>query len=95
MDNVSFAEAVEMLVEISGISGIRSETKLGELGLDSLQVIEWVGMLEERLDVEFNLQDIDMGVFTDRSVSDVLDEFNEQAADLRRIERAGLPNIQQ
>jgi acyl carrier protein len=88
MSDVSTEEAVQMLAEVAGTSGIDPETEFGSLGIDSLQAVEWLTMLEERFGVEFNLRDFDMSVFTDHSVSDVLDLLRKQVAELRRNEEA-------
>jgi acyl carrier protein len=88
MKNVSTAEALQMLSEVSGTSEIRPETEFGSLGLDSLQAIEWLTMLEDKLGVEFNLRDIDISIFRDRSVSDVLDALYKAVTEPRRHDEA-------
>lgn len=80
MENVTLTEAIEMLTEVSDAQDIYPDTKFETLGMDSLQSIEWLSMLEDRLGVEFNLRDMDFSIFNGSTVSDVLDELHKQAA---------------
>lgn len=70
-----------MLVEVSEIHEITPSTKFETLGLDSLQSIEWLSMLEDKLGVEFNLRDMDFSVFTGSTVSVVVAELHRQATE--------------
>ena len=75
MNNVSVSEALEMLAEVAGVTGISPETEFGKLGLDSLMLIEWVSLLEEKLDAELNIRDLDLQEISNLSISDVLDRL--------------------
>ena len=81
MKNVSTPEAIEMLSEVSGLPGIEPATRFGSLNLDSLMLIEWVSLLEEKIDVEFNIRDLDLTQLTDLSIDDVVDDLRQRAAD--------------
>lgn len=79
MNDVSTPEALEMLAEVSGVDDIDPGTKFATLSLDSLELIEWVSMLEEKLDVEFNIRDLDISQLGTLSIADVLDALRERA----------------
>jgi acyl carrier protein len=68
-----------MLAEVSGVDEIDPGTTFGTLSLDSLELIEWVSMLEEKLDVEFNIRDLDISQLGTLSIADVLDALRERA----------------
>lgn len=79
MNDVSTPEAIEMLAEVSGIPDIDQKTEFGALSLDSLMLIEWVSLLEEKLDVEFNIRDLDISELRALSIADVLDALRGRA----------------
>jgi acyl carrier protein len=79
MEIVPLAEAIEMLVEVSEVPEIHPDTEFETLELDSLQSVEWLSMLEDRLGVEFNIREMDFSVFIGSSVRDVVDELYKQA----------------
>lgn len=81
MNDVSTPEAIEMLSEVSGVSGIEPATKFGSLNLDSLMLIEWVSLIEETIDVEFNIRDLDLTGLTELSINDVLEGLRQRAID--------------
>jgi acyl carrier protein len=81
MNDLSTLEALEMLTEVSGVTDIDPETNFGALSLDSLMLIEWVSMLEEKLDVEFNIRDLDISELSGLSISDVLGALRKRAVD--------------
>jgi acyl carrier protein len=76
---MSTQEAVEMLIEISGAVGVDPGMEFGALKLDSLMLVEWVSMLEERLCVELDIRDLDIQELNGLSISDVLDMLRERA----------------
>lgn len=75
MESISNVEALEMLAEVAGFDAIGPNDKFGTLGLDSLMLIEWVSMLEEKLDREFDLRDVDVQTLGDLGVGEVLAEL--------------------
>jgi acyl carrier protein len=79
MNNMSTPEALEMLSEVAGLAEINPDTEFGTLGLDSLMVIEWVSLLEEKLDVDFNIRDLDLSELSPLSISDVVDGLRKRA----------------
>jgi acyl carrier protein len=79
VNDLSAQEAVEMLIEISGTAGIDPGTEFGRLQLDSLMLVEWVSILEEKLGVELDIRDLDIQELSGRSISDVLDMLRERA----------------
>ncbi|OLB81833.1 MAG: hypothetical protein AUI14_01975 [Actinobacteria bacterium 13_2_20CM_2_71_6] len=81
MRPVTTDQAIEFLNEISGFPGIHAETTFGELGLDSLGLIEWITMLEEHLAVDLDVRSIDFRLFDDKSIAAVLDVIHQHAAD--------------
>ena len=72
MNNVSVAEALEMLTSVSGASDIDSDAKLGTLGLDSLEMVEWLSMLERKIGAQFKLDELDFEELNVLSMNDVL-----------------------
>lgn len=82
MEKISVEEAITMLTEVAEVSDISPETAFDDLGLDSLQSIEWLSMLEEKFGVEFDLHSMDFGAFSGTSIREVLDTLHKQAAEL-------------
>ena len=78
LNDVSTPEALEMLGEVSGIPDIDQQTEFGNLSLDSLMLIEWVSLLEEKLDIEFNIRDLDITELGTLSIGDVLDVLRDR-----------------
>jgi acyl carrier protein len=81
MRQVSADRAIGFLYEISGVPDISPETRFGELGLDSLGVIEWITSLEEELDADLEVQKIDFRRLEDKSIAAVLDIIHQYTAD--------------
>jgi acyl carrier protein len=79
VNDMSTQEAIEMLIEVSGAVGIDPGTEFGTLQLDSLMLVEWVSMLEEKLCVELDIRDLDIQELSGLSISDVLDMMRERA----------------
>lgn len=79
MNDMSTQEALEMLMDVSGVIDINPMMKFGALQLDSLTMIEWVSMLEEKLEVELDIRDLDIPELSGRSISDVLDILRKRA----------------
>jgi acyl carrier protein len=75
MNNLPTNEALEMLAEVAGVPEIDPATKFGALSLDSLELIEWVSMLEEKVDTEFNIRELNLVALQDLSMSSVLDQL--------------------
>jgi acyl carrier protein len=73
MNGVSASEALEMLAEVSGVTNIGPDTEFGKLSLDSLMLIEWVSLLEEKLDTELNIRDLDIQELSELNIGEVLD----------------------
>lgn len=48
------SELIGVLAEIVGVPSLPDDVRLAELGIDSLDVLEWLYELEERLGVEFD-----------------------------------------
>lgn len=82
MNSVSASEALEMLAEVSGITGVSPETEFGKLGLDSLMMIEWVSLLEEKLGTDLNIRNLDFQELNDLSINDVLNTLLERAVEV-------------
>jgi acyl carrier protein len=78
LNDVSTPEALEMLGEVSGIADIDQQTEFGKLSLDSLMLIEWVSLLEEKLNLEFNIRDLDITELGTLSIGDVLDVLRDR-----------------
>jgi acyl carrier protein len=82
MNSVSASEALEMLAEVSGITDVSPETEFGKLGLDSLMMIEWVSLLEEKLGSDLNIRNMDFQELNDLSINDVLNTLLERAVEV-------------
>jgi acyl carrier protein len=80
MNNLPTNEALEMLAEVAGVPEIDPSAKFGSLSLDSLELIEWVSMLEEKVDTEFNIRELNLVALQDLSMSSVLDQLAALAA---------------
>jgi acyl carrier protein len=73
VNDLPILEALEALTEISDITDVDPEAKFGSLGFDSLMVIDWISTLEERLNVEFNITDLDTSGLGDLSIRSVVE----------------------
>ena len=80
MRDVSAPRAIGMLAEILGRKDLAPDAMFGSLGLDSLQSAEWLTMIEDELEIEFDLRQIDYYAFSEKSVGDVLASLYEYAA---------------
>ena len=81
MRQVTPEQAIEFLFEISGVPDIGPQTRFGELGLDSLGVIEWITNLEEHLEVDLDVHKIDFRQLDDKSITAVLDLIHRHVAE--------------
>jgi acyl carrier protein len=79
MSHEYLPEALETLSEVSGVEDASPETRFDELGLDSLQMIEWLSALEEKVDAEFNIQNLNFSEFSGRSIGDVVALLRERS----------------
>jgi acyl carrier protein len=79
MNDVSAPEALELLAEVAGTGAISPETAFGTLSLDSLTLIEWVSLLEEKLDVDLNIRDLDIAALNELSIGAVIDKLRDRA----------------
>jgi acyl carrier protein len=73
MRQVTADRAIGFLYEISGHPEISPQTQFGELGLDSLGVIEWITNIEDELEADLEVRKIDFRDFDDKSIATVLD----------------------
>ncbi|HEY2576015.1 MAG TPA: acyl carrier protein [Streptosporangiaceae bacterium] len=80
MNDVSISEALDMLTDVSGVEDVSPQMTLQALHLDSLQLVEWVSLLEEKLDVDLDIRQLNTTEFEDRSISDILDMLKKRAA---------------
>ncbi|MFF4118057.1 acyl carrier protein [Streptomyces sp. NPDC001714] len=69
-----------MLSEVRGFLVSSADVEFGSVGLDSLQTIEWLSMLEDRLGFYFDLEDLDFHSLRRQSIADVLQFLNKTAA---------------
>jgi acyl carrier protein len=54
MNSVSIDEITGALYEITGLDAVDLDTPIGELGLDSLALVEWLYAIEDRLEIEID-----------------------------------------
>jgi acyl carrier protein len=80
MGQVTVERAIDFLYEISGVADIGPDTRFGELGLDSLAVIEWITNLEDELGADLEVKGIDFQRLGGHSVTDVLDLIHQHVA---------------
>jgi len=81
MRKVTPEQAIGFLHEISGVPDISPQTRFGQLGLDSLGVIEWITNLEEQLDADLDVQKINFRQLDDESIATVLDIIHRHVAE--------------
>jgi len=80
MKNVTVSDALELLSRVADIADFDPDSGFEALRLDSLQVLEWLFMLEDAFDVELNIQQLDFNEFKDHSLNDVLGLLRERVA---------------
>lgn len=80
MYDVSISEALDMLIDVSGIEDVSPDMTLEALRLDSLQLVEWVSLLEEKLEVDLDIRQLYLTEFEERSITDILDMLKKRAA---------------
>jgi acyl carrier protein len=79
MLEVPTQDALDLLADVAGVPDISPQAPFGTLELDSLMLIEWVSMLEDKFDREFDVRDLDMSALRDMPVSDVVDVLRTRA----------------
>src|SRR5206468_159319 len=70
----SLADLVSVLEEISGLADLATEVRLADLGVDSMDLLEWLFTLEERLAIEFDAlieEDAELDAFGDLTLGDL------------------------
>jgi acyl carrier protein len=75
----AFREALEEVAPDAALSAVTRETPIGDLGVDSLAMMQAVGILEDRL----GLRLADEGVSRARTVGDLVDLMEHGPADGR------------
>jgi acyl carrier protein len=73
MNDLTIAEALEALTEVSGIDDIDPEEKFRSLDLDSLMVIDWISAVEGKLGVDFDTASLDMSGLGDLGIREVIE----------------------
>jgi acyl carrier protein len=81
MGQVTVDRAIDFLYEITGVPDIGPDTRFGELGMDSLAVIEWITNLEDELEADLEVKNIDFQRLDDHSIADVVDLIHQHVAD--------------
>lgn len=79
MSDLPTQDALDLLADVAGIPGIGQRTPFGSLDLDSLMLIEWIALLEEKFDREFDIRDLDVSELRDLPVTDVVDVLRKRA----------------
>jgi acyl carrier protein len=79
MPDVPIEEVMDSIREVSGVDDVAPDTNLGSLELDSLQIIEWISILEEKLDMTLDLGDLDFNDFRDQSISEAVRSLQDLA----------------
>jgi acyl carrier protein len=79
MDIVSAPEALDMLAEVLGIPVPDADVAFGTLKMDSLQTIEWLTMIEDRLGVVYDLKDLNFHALAEQSIGDVVEFLHKLA----------------
>jgi acyl carrier protein len=77
---VTVSDALELLSRAADIAEYDPDSGFEALHLDSMQVLEWLFMLEDAFDVELNIQQLDFNEFKDHSLNDILGLLRERAA---------------
>jgi acyl carrier protein len=80
MRQVTADQAIDVLYDITGREGLKPETRFGDVGLDSLGVIEWVTSIEDLLDADLEVRKVDFRTLEDESIATVLDLLHQHVA---------------
>ncbi|MGW1998288.1 acyl carrier protein [Embleya sp. NPDC001921] len=80
METVSAPEALDMLAEVLGTPVPDADVAFGTLKMDSLQTVEWLTMIEDRLGFVYDLKDLNFHELAEQSVGEVLEFLHGIAA---------------
>lgn len=78
----STQELVAVLEKLSGFDDLPMGVRLADLGVDSMDILEWLFTLEERFDVEFDEllgESTELEAFGDVTLSELCDAVLELA----------------
>ena len=79
MVQISKEDVLDSLEEASGISNIDLDASFADLGLDSLMIIEWISMFEEKFDASVDIEHLDFSKFSGLNVSQVIEKMRKLA----------------
>lgn len=79
MSDLPTQDALDLLADVAGIAALSPATTFGSLDLDSLMLIEWISLLEDKLDLQLDIRDLDLSELRDLPISDVVEVLRTRA----------------
>lgn len=84
MKDVSAQQALEVLADVADLSDLTLDTGFGTLKLDSLMLVEWISVLEEKLDAELDIRDLSMQDLESMSIGDAIESVRKRVVSAKR-----------
>lgn len=84
MNDVSSQQALEVLADVAELPDLTLDTRFGTLKLDSLMLVEWVSVLEEKLDAELDIRDLSILDLESLSIGEAIESLRKRVADAKR-----------
>lgn len=84
MKDVSAQQALEVLADVADLPDLTMDTRFGTLKLDSLMLVEWVSVLEEKLDAELDIRDLSILDLESLSIGDTIESLRKRVVDAKR-----------
>lgn len=72
MDVISLPKVIQQLAELSGNQKINGDTIFGDIGLDSLDLVEWITSLEDETGIVMDIMKLDFAKLASLSVSEAV-----------------------
>lgn len=84
MKDVSAQQALEVLADVADLPDLTLDTGFGTLKLDSLMLVEWISVLEEKLDAELDIRDLSMQDLESMSIGDAIESVRKRVVSAKR-----------
>lgn len=72
MGVISLTKVIQQLEELSGNHDINGDTIFGDIGLDSLDLVEWISSLEDETGIAMDIMKLDFSKLAGLSVNEAV-----------------------